>query len=78
MKPQSQPLHPPPQGLTERRNGEVNRRANGWRWMAKRAERRRGYDTPLHDGPHLVRVISGRFGGRRVRHRRREDREADD
>jgi hypothetical protein len=63
-------------GFVERRDPDKNRRRNGWRWYAARSDRRQRH---IHARPNqLLRKIRGRFGGRRIRHRRAEDRDDGD
>jgi hypothetical protein len=74
-KPPSQPLHPPPEGMQERRDPYKNRRRNGWRWLASRSDRRARLQPQRLPEGRQVREICERFGGRRKHHRRSEDRD---
>jgi hypothetical protein len=66
------------EGFVERRDPDKNQRRAGWRWGGMRADRRRRMQpVTLPDG-WTLREINGRFGGRRIRHRRAEDRDDGD
>lgn len=55
-------------GFTERRDLDANRRANGWRWGAARADRRQNW---VSRSP----PWEQRMQDRRTHHRRRDDRD---